>query len=191
MGHYKHSAKATQRLKDCQKHMELPSTSLIQDVDTRWNSEHAMLSRLVQLKDAVANLEEVLCHRERNRSNLLKSLKSRFPLHIKQKELALATQCNKRFKVIFFSTSYDHTWAIELLVAEITDRSRRIDSFQQSSRQELHCQPSISTKDVPRTVWETVKLLASKKKQCNSPGPYSQMTRSMTGKNTELRRILA
>lgn len=53
VGHYKHSAQAT-RLKDCQKCMELPSTSLIQDVETRWNSEHAMMSRLVQLKDAVS-----------------------------------------------------------------------------------------------------------------------------------------
>ncbi|KAG0427314.1 hypothetical protein HPB47_025619 [Ixodes persulcatus] len=34
--------------------MELPSTSLNQDVETGWNSEHAMLSRLVQLKDAVS-----------------------------------------------------------------------------------------------------------------------------------------
>ncbi|KAG0420885.1 hypothetical protein HPB47_003201 [Ixodes persulcatus] len=54
VGHYKHSAQATRRLKDCQERMELPSTSLIQDVETRWNSEHAMLSRLVQLKDAVS-----------------------------------------------------------------------------------------------------------------------------------------
>ncbi|XP_049276311.1 zinc finger BED domain-containing protein 4-like [Rhipicephalus sanguineus] len=54
VGHYKHSAQATRRLKDCQKRMELPSIGLIQDVDTRWNSEHAMLSRLVQLRDAVS-----------------------------------------------------------------------------------------------------------------------------------------
>lgn len=48
------AAQATQQLKDCQKRMELPSTSLIQDVGMRWNSEHAMVSRLVQLKDAVS-----------------------------------------------------------------------------------------------------------------------------------------
>ncbi|KAH9361014.1 hypothetical protein HPB48_006327 [Haemaphysalis longicornis] len=53
-GHYKHSAQATRRLKDCQKGMELPAVSLIQDVDTRWNSEHAMLSYLVELIDAVS-----------------------------------------------------------------------------------------------------------------------------------------
>lgn len=54
VGHYKHSAQATRRLKDCQKRMELPDVSLVQDVETRWNSEHAMLSRLVDLKDAVS-----------------------------------------------------------------------------------------------------------------------------------------
>ncbi|KAH9382860.1 hypothetical protein HPB48_023422 [Haemaphysalis longicornis] len=53
VGHYKHSAQATRRVKDCQKRMELPDVSLIQDVETRWNSEHAMLSRFVDFKDAV------------------------------------------------------------------------------------------------------------------------------------------
>ncbi|KAH7980613.1 hypothetical protein HPB49_017600 [Dermacentor silvarum] len=52
--HYKQSAQAIRRLKDCQKRMELPSIGLIPDVDTRWNSEHAMLSRLVHLRDAVS-----------------------------------------------------------------------------------------------------------------------------------------
>ncbi|KAH7961264.1 hypothetical protein HPB52_006394 [Rhipicephalus sanguineus] len=50
VGHYKHSAQATRRLKDCQKRMELPSIGLTQDVDTHWNSEHAMLSRLQYLQ---------------------------------------------------------------------------------------------------------------------------------------------
>lgn len=235
VGHYKHSAQATQRLKDCQRRMELPSTSLIQDVDTRWNSEHAMLSRLVQLKDAVSlematsetsvtclsgsewnaaeslvqilkpiadatidlggqkygtlssaipflyGAEQILKRYSAIESevvafakNLLKSLKSRFPLYMEQKELVLATLCDPRFKAIFFSTSYDHTRAVELLAAEIADRNRRIDSSQQSSRQELYCQPSTSSKDIPVTVWETVELLASQKSQCNNARPYSQ-----------------
>ncbi|KAH9373482.1 hypothetical protein HPB48_009527 [Haemaphysalis longicornis] len=54
--HYKHSAQATRRLKNCQKRMELPDVSLIEDVETRWKSEHDMLSRVVDLKDA-ASLE--------------------------------------------------------------------------------------------------------------------------------------
>lgn len=53
VGHYKHNTQATWWLKNTQKCMEPPSTSLVQDVDTRWNSEHAMLSQLVQLKDTV------------------------------------------------------------------------------------------------------------------------------------------
>ncbi|KAL1479771.1 hypothetical protein MTO96_051600 [Rhipicephalus appendiculatus] len=54
VGHYKHSAQATRRLKECQKRMQLPSRGLIQDVDTRWNSERAMLSRYVEPRDAVS-----------------------------------------------------------------------------------------------------------------------------------------
>ncbi|KAL1485948.1 hypothetical protein MTO96_031647, partial [Rhipicephalus appendiculatus] len=54
VGHYKHSAQANRRLKECQKRMELPSRGIIQDVDTRWNSEDAMLSRLVESRDAVS-----------------------------------------------------------------------------------------------------------------------------------------
>lgn len=53
VGHYKHSAKATASLQDCQRQLELPTLKLIQDVETRWNSEHDMLSHLLQLKAAV------------------------------------------------------------------------------------------------------------------------------------------
>ncbi|KAH6937304.1 hypothetical protein HPB50_026499 [Hyalomma asiaticum] len=53
VGHYKHSAQAAARLQDCQQRMELSVLELIQDVETRWNSEHDMLSRLVQLKEAI------------------------------------------------------------------------------------------------------------------------------------------
>ncbi|KAH7955965.1 hypothetical protein HPB52_005298 [Rhipicephalus sanguineus] len=53
VGHYKHSAQAAARLKDCLRRMELSVLELIQDVQTRWNSEHDMLTRLVQLKEAI------------------------------------------------------------------------------------------------------------------------------------------
>lgn len=53
VGHYKHSTKATTSLQECQRQLELPTLKLVQDVETRWNSEHDMLSRLLQLKAAV------------------------------------------------------------------------------------------------------------------------------------------
>ncbi|KAL3220423.1 hypothetical protein MRX96_005420 [Rhipicephalus microplus] len=48
VGHYKHSAQAAARLKDCQRRMELSVLELIPDVETRWNSERDMLWRLVR-----------------------------------------------------------------------------------------------------------------------------------------------
>ncbi|KAH7940826.1 hypothetical protein HPB49_006496 [Dermacentor silvarum] len=49
----KHSAQAAARLQDFQRRMELSVLELIEDVETRCNSEHDMLPRLVQLKEAV------------------------------------------------------------------------------------------------------------------------------------------
>lgn len=238
VGHYKHSAQATRRLKDCQKRMELPNVTLIQDVETRWNSEHAMLSRLVELKDAVslematsetsvsclspsewnvaASLVQVLqpivdatadmsgqkygtissvvpflygteqilkghCDIENEAGlfarNLLKSLKTRFPLFMEQKELMLATLCDPRFKSIFCINSFDQTRAVELLAAEVSVRCARMGSSEQFQRQELFSKPSTShdcSNGSRQTVWETVELLASRKSQCNNPTPYSQ-----------------
>ncbi|KAL1442395.1 hypothetical protein MTO96_046433 [Rhipicephalus appendiculatus] len=157
VGDYKHSAQATRRPKECQKRMQLPSRGLIQDVDTRWNSEHAMLSRYVEPRDAVsleiatsetsvscrspsewnvaASLVQILQPIEDATTylsgqkygtmssvipflygteqilkrytsigneaalfaeNLLKSVKSRFPLYADRKELMLATLCDPR-----------------------------------------------------------------------------------------------
>ncbi|KAH9373523.1 hypothetical protein HPB48_003475 [Haemaphysalis longicornis] len=209
--------------------MELPDVSLIQDVKTCWNSEHAMLSRLVDLKDAVslematsetsvsclspsewnvaASLVQVLqpivdatadlsdqkydtistvvpflygteqilkgrCDIENEAGlfskNLLKSLKSRFPLFMEQKELMLATLCDPRFKSIFCTKSFDQTQAVELLAAEVGVRCARVDSpSEQFERQ-------TSPKKSLQTVWETVELLALQKSPRNNPRPHSQ-----------------
>lgn len=50
VGHCKHSVQAAARLKNWQQRMELAFLELIQNVDTRWNSERDMLLHLLQLK---------------------------------------------------------------------------------------------------------------------------------------------
>lgn len=54
MGHYKHSSSAQKRLDEYQKKMGKDPLRLVQDVDTRWNSQYLMLSRLLDLKEAVS-----------------------------------------------------------------------------------------------------------------------------------------
>lgn len=46
VGHYRHSSTATERLHTLQNEMGKEPLKLIQDVETRWNSEYLMLSRL-------------------------------------------------------------------------------------------------------------------------------------------------
>lgn len=93
----------------------------------------------------------------------------------------LATLCDPRFKTIFCTSSFDHTQAVELLAAEITDRCARIDSpSQQFRRQELHSKPSTSydcSKERLETVWEMVELLALQKSNHSNHGPYSKEVR--------------
>ncbi|KAH8033749.1 hypothetical protein MRX96_031268 [Rhipicephalus microplus] len=54
VGHYKHSSSAQKRLDEYQKKMGKDPLRLVQDVDTRWNSQYLMLSRLLDLKEAVS-----------------------------------------------------------------------------------------------------------------------------------------
>lgn len=50
VGHYKHSPAAQKRLRDVLLQMEKPVLHVVQEVDTRWNSQYLMLSRLLELK---------------------------------------------------------------------------------------------------------------------------------------------
>ncbi|KAH6935756.1 hypothetical protein HPB50_009323 [Hyalomma asiaticum] len=54
VGHYKHSSSAQKRLDEYQKKMGKDPLCLVQDVDTRWNSQYLMLSRLLDLKEVVS-----------------------------------------------------------------------------------------------------------------------------------------
>lgn len=54
VGHYKHSATAQFRLCKIQDQLGNRALHLIQDCETRWNSEFKMLSRLLELKQAIS-----------------------------------------------------------------------------------------------------------------------------------------
>ncbi|XP_063227428.1 zinc finger BED domain-containing protein 4-like [Bacillus rossius redtenbacheri] len=53
VGHFKHSARATKILKQCQTTASVPQHRLIQDEPTRWNSTLHMLKRLQEQKRAI------------------------------------------------------------------------------------------------------------------------------------------
>lgn len=50
VGHFKHSEQACRYLSKCQETCAVPHHSLIQDIETRWNSTFLMLERLVEQK---------------------------------------------------------------------------------------------------------------------------------------------
>ncbi|XP_064465294.1 zinc finger BED domain-containing protein 4-like [Ornithodoros turicata] len=53
VGHYKHTSQAQERLDSYQKVAGNTPLHLIQDIDTRWNSEYAMLRRLLELREPI------------------------------------------------------------------------------------------------------------------------------------------
>ena len=53
VGHFRHSEQASKKLRKCQEQCDLPCHSLIQDIETRWNSTYLMLERLLEQKKAV------------------------------------------------------------------------------------------------------------------------------------------
>ena len=50
---FHHSSKASEKLTDIQKQLEVPEKKLIQDVDTRWNSTYYMFERMIELHESV------------------------------------------------------------------------------------------------------------------------------------------
>ncbi|XP_026825051.1 zinc finger BED domain-containing protein 4-like [Ooceraea biroi] len=53
VGHFRHSEQVSRKLKNCQKQCGLPTHSLLQDIEVRWNSTYLMLQRLSEQKRAV------------------------------------------------------------------------------------------------------------------------------------------
>ncbi|XP_064475355.1 zinc finger BED domain-containing protein 4-like [Ornithodoros turicata] len=53
VGHYKHSSSAQKQLDEYQPRKGQSVLRLVQDIVTRWNSQYLMLSRLLELKEAV------------------------------------------------------------------------------------------------------------------------------------------
>ncbi|KAL3084431.1 hypothetical protein niasHT_035233 [Heterodera trifolii] len=53
VSHFKHSNKALGMLQNIQSILELPEHSLLQEIPVRWNSALAMISRLLEQKDAI------------------------------------------------------------------------------------------------------------------------------------------
>lgn len=180
VGHYKHSSKARNSLARWQKQLGVPQHKLIQDVETRWNSEFHMLARLLEQKEAIAAdlvskgevdtlsssdwslitgvvkiLQPVeqatteLCaekypslslkipvvygiqsvlenHIERKEHgsgivfarNLLKSLKSRFPMYKRDAKSVLAMTLDPRFKTVLLD-DHEIFSAKEKIISEI------------------------------------------------------------------------
>ncbi|XP_054287804.1 E3 SUMO-protein ligase ZBED1-like [Macrosteles quadrilineatus] len=54
VGHYRHSCQATERLHEVQASMNKPILQLIQDSETRWNSEYLMLDRFLKNKEPIS-----------------------------------------------------------------------------------------------------------------------------------------
>ena len=56
VGHFRHSAQATAKLKHMQKTLKMKEVKVKQEVASRWNSMYDMMERIIQLKAPIATV---------------------------------------------------------------------------------------------------------------------------------------
>ena len=65
VGHFRHSAQATAKLKHVQKALKMKEVKLKQEVATRWSSTYDMIQRLIKLKAPVSRVKNRQCRQWR------------------------------------------------------------------------------------------------------------------------------
>ncbi|GBP37557.1 Zinc finger BED domain-containing protein 4 [Eumeta japonica] len=114
VGHFKRSEQASRKLIECQKQCGIPTHSLIQDVEVRWNSTYNMLERKLQFRDE--NESEVM---KSMKTKLHESMNRRFAYVQGHAALITSTLLDPRFK-----NTYLNSDEVDVATMEIENHMR-------------------------------------------------------------------